>query len=84
MTKIEIVFLDIPEKECNRSLLSMVHGKAANRILRKDPPKGEIKKSDKLLVNDSFVSKLHKVKILSVTAKQVFLEKIINFQKKIF
>lgn len=48
----------------------MVHGKAANRVLRKDPPKGEIKKVDKLYVNDSFQSKLHKVKILSVTAKQ--------------
>lgn len=61
---------DIPEKECSRSLLSMVHGKAANRVLRKEPPKGDIKKADKLFVNDSFVSKLHKVKILSVTAKQ--------------
>jgi len=64
---------DIPEKECSRSLLSMVHGKAANRVLRKEPKelhKNEIKKTDKLFVNDQFQSKLHKVKILSVTAKQ--------------
>jgi len=62
---------DIPEKECSRSLISMVQGKAANRVLRKEPPsKGEIKKTDKLSVNDNFVSKLVKVKILSVISKQ--------------
>ena len=69
-----IFVADIPEKECSRSLLSMVHGKAANRVLRKEPKelhKNEIKKTDKLFVNDQFQSKLHKVKILSVTAKQV-------------
>ena len=53
----------------------MVQGKAANRVLRKEPPsKGEIKKTDKLSVNDNFVSKLVKVKILSVISKQVFHE----------
>ena len=61
---------DIPEKECSRALMSMILGKAANRVLRKEP-KGEIKKTDKIMVNDSFTSKLHKVKILSVTAKTV-------------
>jgi len=50
--------------------MSMILGKAANRVLRKEP-KGEIKKTDKIMVNDSFTSKLHKVKILSVTAKTV-------------
>ena len=70
-----MVILDIPEKECSRSLISMVQGKAANRVLRKEPPsKGEIKKTDKLSVNDNFVSKLVKVKILSVISKQVFYE----------
>jgi len=59
---------DIPEKECSRALMSMILGKAANRVLKKEP-KGEIKKTDKIMVNDSFTSKLHKVKILSVTAK---------------
>ena len=61
---------DIPEKECSRALMSMILGKAANRVLKKEP-KGEIKKTDKIMVNDSFTSKLHKVKILSVTAKTV-------------
>jgi len=56
---------DIPEKECNRCLLSMVHGKVTQRILKKDPPKGDIKKTDVISVNDNFVSKLYKVKILS-------------------
>lgn len=60
---------DIPEKEASRSLISMVHGKAANRVLKKDPPKGDIKKTDKLCVNDSFQSKLHKVKILQASTK---------------
>ena len=59
----------------------MVQGKAANRVLRKEPPsKGEIKKTDKLSVNDNFVSKLVKVKILSVISKQVFHECQFLFQ----
>ena len=66
----QLVFSDIPEKECNRCLLSMVHGKVTQRILKKDPPKGDIKKTDVISVNDNFVSKLYKVKILSA-AKSV-------------
>lgn len=66
----KVSYSDIPEKECSRALMSMILGKAANRVLRKEP-KGEIKKTDKIMVNDSFTSKLHKVKILSVTAKTV-------------
>jgi cullin 3 len=61
---------DIPEKECHRSLQSMILGKTANRVLKKDPPGREISKNDKIKVNDGFTSRLHKVKILSVTAKQ--------------
>jgi hypothetical protein len=48
----------------------MVHGKVTQRILKKDPPKGDIKKTDVISVNDNFVSKLYKVKILSA-AKSV-------------
>ena len=66
-----INYLDIPEKECHRALQSMILGKAGNRVLKKVPPKGEINKKDKIMVNDGFTSRLHKVKILSVTAKQV-------------
>jgi len=56
----------------------MVHGKVTQRILKKDPPKGDIKKTDVISVNDNFVSKLYKVKILSA-AKSVssFLKIII-------
>ena len=55
----------------------MIFGKSANRVLKKDPPKGEIKKKDVISVNDSFTSRLHKVKIPTVTAKPVsFLWKI--------
>jgi len=57
---------DIPEKECNRALVSMIMGKTANRVLRKDT-KGELKKTDKITVNDSFHNRLHKVKILTIT-----------------
>ena len=69
---------DIPEKECHRALQSMILGKQANRVLKKDPPGREISKSDKIKVNDGFTSRLHKVKILSVTAKQVSCSSLSN------
>ena len=55
-------------------------GKQANRVLRKDPPKGDLKKKDKISVNDAFQSRLHKVKILTVT--KPVREKICVFLKK--
>merc|ERR1711892_1050826 len=40
---------DIPEKECNRALMSMIIGKPANRVLRKEPAGKELKKADKII-----------------------------------
>merc|ERR1711892_1431575 len=58
---------DIPEKECNRALMSMIIGKPANRVLRKEPAGKELKKEDNITINDAFTSRLHKVKILTIT-----------------
>ncbi|XP_074598196.1 cullin 3 isoform X2 [Brevipalpus obovatus] len=60
---------DIPMKDLTRALQSLAMGKPAQRILIKSPKTKEIEPNNLFSVNDSFTSKLHRVKIQAVTAK---------------
>ncbi|XP_075211864.1 cullin 3 [Lycorma delicatula] len=60
---------DIPERDLIRALQSLAMGKATQRILIKNPKTKEIEPSHVFYVNDSFSSKLHRVKIQTVAAK---------------
>ncbi|XKL66368.1 hypothetical protein PGB90_009788 [Kerria lacca] len=60
---------DIPEKDLVRALQSLALGKATQRILIKQPKTKEIEADHLFIVNDSFTSKLHRVKIQTVAAK---------------
>ncbi|CAF0979716.1 unnamed protein product [Adineta ricciae] len=60
---------DISEKDLQRALLSLSMGKINQRVFLKEPKTKEIHPSDRFCVNDSFVSKLFRVKINPVTAK---------------
>ncbi|KAK9872994.1 hypothetical protein WA026_020340 [Henosepilachna vigintioctopunctata] len=60
---------DIPERDLIRALQSLAMGKATQRILIKNPKTKEIEPSHEFYVNDSFTSKLHRVKIQTVAAK---------------
>ncbi|XP_039280092.1 cullin-3 isoform X2 [Nilaparvata lugens] len=60
---------DIPERDLIRALQSLAMGKATQRILIKNPKTKEIEPSHVFYVNDSFASKLHRVKIQTVAAK---------------
>ncbi|XP_063976501.1 cullin-3 [Diachasmimorpha longicaudata] len=60
---------DIPERDLIRALQSLAMGKAAQRVLLKFPRSKEIEPSHYFTVNDSFTSKLHRVKIQTVAAK---------------
>lgn len=60
---------DIPERDLIRALQSLAMGKATQRILIKNPRTKEIEPSHEFYVNDSFSSKLHRVKIQTVAAK---------------
>jgi len=60
---------DIPQKDLTRALQSLAMGKATQRILLKNPKTKEMEPSHVFVVNDSFTSKLHRVKIQAVTAK---------------
>lgn len=60
---------DIPEKDLIRALQSLAMGKPTQRILIKTPKSKEIEASHTFAVNDSFTSRLHRVKIQSVAAK---------------
>ncbi|XP_076339950.1 cullin-3-A-like [Tachypleus tridentatus] len=60
---------DIPEKDLIRALQSLAMGKATQRILIKNPKTKEIEPVHTFIVNDSFTSKLHRVKIQAVVAK---------------
>ena len=44
-------------------------GKANQRILQKEPRTKELQSNDRFFVNDSFTSKLYRVKINPITAK---------------
>ncbi|XP_063228534.1 cullin-3 [Bacillus rossius redtenbacheri] len=60
---------DIPQKDLVRALQSLAMGKATQRILIKNPKTKDIGLSDMFHVNESFTSKLHRVKIQTVAAK---------------
>ncbi|XP_050527611.1 cullin-3 [Daktulosphaira vitifoliae] len=60
---------DIPEKDLIRALQSLALGKPSQRILLKSPKCKEIEMNHEFSVNDSFTSKLHRVKIQTVAAK---------------
>ncbi|KAG8183868.1 hypothetical protein JTE90_005332 [Oedothorax gibbosus] len=60
---------DIPEKDLVRALQSLAMGKTNQRILIKTPKTKEIEPSHQFMVNDSFASKLYRVKIQLVAAK---------------
>ena len=51
----------------------MIIGKQANRVLRKEPAGKELKKKDKITINDAFQSRLHKVKIMTISKPVRFL-----------
>uniref|UniRef100_A0A8C4Q7Q7 Cullin 3b n=1 Tax=Eptatretus burgeri TaxID=7764 RepID=A0A8C4Q7Q7_EPTBU len=61
---------DIPEKELVRALQSLACGKPTQRVLTKEPKSKEMEASHSFTVNDQFTSKLHRVKIQTVAAKQ--------------
>ncbi|XP_003737732.1 cullin-3 [Galendromus occidentalis] len=60
---------DIAEKDLVRSLQSLSLGKPTQRILIKNPKNKEFLPGDEISVNDSFSSKLYRVKIQAVTAR---------------
>ncbi|CAF0832286.1 unnamed protein product [Adineta steineri] len=60
---------DIIEKDLQRALLPLSMGKPNQRIFIKEPKTKEIQPTDKFIVNDSFTSKLFRVKINPITAK---------------
>lgn len=60
---------DIPERDLIRALQSLAMGKATQRILIKTPKTKDIEPNHIFFVNDSFTSKLHRVKIQTVAAK---------------
>ncbi|XP_022902233.1 cullin-3 isoform X1 [Onthophagus taurus] len=60
---------DIPERDLIRALQSLAMGKPTQRILIKNPKTKDIEPSHEFFVNDSFTSKLHRVKIQTVAAK---------------
>ncbi|XP_034230690.1 cullin-3 isoform X2 [Thrips palmi] len=60
---------DIPERDLIRALQSLAMGKATQRILIKTPRTKEIESDHAFQINDSFSSKLHRVKIQTVAAK---------------
>lgn len=60
---------DINEKDLQRALLPLALGKPSQRILIKESKTKDIKLSDRFVVNDSFTSKLYRVKINPITPK---------------
>ncbi|CAF4735227.1 unnamed protein product, partial [Rotaria sp. Silwood1] len=60
---------DIIEKDLQRALLPLSLGKNNQRIILKEPKTKEIQSNDKFSINDSFTSKLFRVKINPITAK---------------
>jgi cullin 3 len=60
---------DINEKDLQRALLPLSMGKIGQRILHKEPRSKEIDVNDRFSVNDSFTSKLFRVKINPIMAK---------------
>ncbi|CAD5111560.1 DgyrCDS859 [Dimorphilus gyrociliatus] len=59
----------IPDKDLIRALQSLALGKIGQRILVKEPKSRDIEGTHVFSVNDAFTSKLHRVKIQTVTTK---------------
>lgn len=59
----------IPEKDLVRALMSLAMGKPAQRILLKSPKTKDIKPDDIFTINDSFTSKLYRVKIQTIACR---------------
>ncbi len=60
---------DIPDKDLIRTIQSLAMAKPTQRILLKEPKVKEILPNDIFIVNDSFTSKLIRVKINTISAK---------------
>ena len=60
---------DINEKELQRALLPLSLGKNNQRVLLKESRTKDIQSNDKFFVNDSFTSKLFRVKINPIITK---------------
>ncbi|KAG0712271.1 Cullin-3 [Chionoecetes opilio] len=60
---------DIPDRDLVRALQSLALGKPAQRVLLKTPKTKEMESTHEFTVNDSFTSKLYRVKIQAVAAK---------------
>lgn len=60
---------DIPAKDLVRALQSLSMGKAGQRLLLRAQKTKDIEPNNEFIVNDSFVSKFHRVKIQTVAAK---------------
>lgn len=61
---------DIPVRELTRALQSLACGKPNQRVLAKEPKGKDIEKTHTFIVNDGFSSRLHRVKIQMVAARQ--------------
>lgn len=59
----------IPDKDLIRALQSLALGKIGQRVLVKEPKSRDIEANHTFSVNDAFTSKLHRVKIQTVTTK---------------
>lgn len=60
---------DINEKDLTRALQSLAMGKPSQRVLLKSPKTKEIEPHHEFSINESYTSKLYRVKIQSITTK---------------
>ena len=60
----------IPDRELTRALQTLAMGKANQRILVKSPKSKEIEPTHVFMVNETFSSHLHRVKIQQASARQ--------------
>ncbi|XP_050422595.1 cullin-3-B-like [Adelges cooleyi] len=60
---------DINEKDLTRALQSLAMGKPSQRVLLKSPKTKEIELHHEFSINESYTSKLYRVKIQSITTK---------------
>ncbi|CAH1721454.1 cullin-3-B-like [Aphis gossypii] len=60
---------DINEKDLTRALQSLAMGKPSQRVLLKSPKTKDIEPHHEFSVNESYTSKLYRVKIQSITTK---------------
>lgn len=60
---------DINEKDLTRALQSLAMGKPSQRVLLKSPKTKEIEPHHEFSINESYSSKLYRVKIQSITTK---------------